>query len=148
MAKADSRVDKYHDLLEEHVKLRGLLSDLERMLAERSEPIGGVGRRLAELRDLVDTHFAAEEASDCFPDLVSLAPRVCDRVKIMLAEHGEMRAEIVQIVQHAEKSSGQSEEWDRLSARFREFKAKLMNHEQAENELVQEVFTDDIGSKD
>ncbi len=148
MAKADSRVDKYQDLLEEHVKLRGLLSDLERTLAERSGPIGGVAKRLAELRDLVDTHFAAEEASDCFPDLVSFAPRVCDRVKIMLAEHGELRAEIVQIVQDTEKSLGQSEDWDRLAASFRGFTAKLMNHEQTENELVQEVFTDDIGSKD
>ena len=107
MAKADSRVDKYQDLLEEHVKLRGLLSDLERTLAERSGPIGGVVKRLAELRDLVDTHFAAEEASDCFPDLVSFAPRVCDRVKIMLAEHGELRAEIAQIVQDTEKCLGQ-----------------------------------------
>ena len=31
---------------------------------------------------------------------------------------------------------------------FRVFTDKLMRHEQTENELVQEVFTDDIGSKD
>jgi iron-sulfur cluster repair protein YtfE (RIC family) len=148
MKKTDPQIDTYRDLLEEHAKLRGLLRDLERILTERSGPIGEVVERLVQLRDLVDSHFVAEEASDCFPDLVSHAPRVSDRVKIMLAEHGELRAEIHQIVQGTEKCGGTAENWDRLAVGFQAFAAKLMHHEQTENELVQEVFTDDIGSKD
>ena len=104
--------------------------------------------RLRQLRDLVDSHFVAEEASDCFPDLVSHAPRVSERVKIMLAEHGELRAEIQGLVQGTEACRGSTEDRDRLAAGFQTFAAKLMHHEQTENELVQEVFTDDIGSKD
>ena len=148
MAKADSRVDKYQDLLEEHVKLRGLLSDLERTLAERSGPIGGVVKRLAELRDLVDTHFAAEEASDCFPDLVSFAPRCVIASKSCWPNMANCGRKSSRLSRIRRRCLGQSEDWDRLAASFQTFTAKLMNHEQTENELVQEVFTDDIGSKD
>jgi iron-sulfur cluster repair protein YtfE (RIC family) len=148
MKKTEPQVETYRDLLEEHAKLRGLLHDLERILADRPGPVGEVVERLRQLRDLVDSHFEAEEASDCFPDLVNQAPRVSDRVKIMLAEHGELRAEIHKLVQGTEKCRGTAEDWDRLAAGFQAFAARLMHHEQAENELVQEVFTEDIGSKD
>ena len=103
---------------------------------------------IQQLHDQVDVHFQAEEASDCFPDLVSNAPRVSERVAILLAEHGELRAEIHQIVQDAVHRQGTAEDWDQLATVVQEFTAKLLSHERVENELVQEVFTDDIGSKD
>ncbi|MHB8866546.1 MAG: hemerythrin domain-containing protein [Pirellulaceae bacterium] len=148
MAETKFRAETYQELLEEHAKLRGLLQDLERIFTERSEPLSDVLRRLVQLQDLVDLHFAAEEESDCFPDLISHAPRVCDRVKVMLAEHGELRSEIHQLVQQGKKRGEDAANWDRWADGFRAFAAKLMTHEQTENELVQEVFTEDIGSKD
>jgi hemerythrin-like domain-containing protein len=138
----------YDALLEEHTKLRGLLRVVTQMLTERSGSIAEPGAKLRELGDLIDSHFHEEEASDCFPDLVSHAPRVSERVSIMLAEHGELRAAIHQIVQDVTQCSGTPDDWQRLAAAFQAFSTKLLHHEQTENELVQEVFTDDIGSKD
>ena len=148
MSDVNSQNDPYQLLLEEHAKLRGLLSDLGAMLTQRSGPIKEVVGMIQQLHDQVDVHFQAEEASDCFPDLVSNAPRVSERVDILLAEHGELRAEIHQIVQDALPRSGTADDWDQLATMVQAFTAKLLAHEQAENELVQEVFTDDIGSKD
>jgi hemerythrin-like domain-containing protein len=146
MSKSEFRAETYHDLLDEHVKLRGMLHDLESLLAERRGPFTEVVARLTELRDLVDTHFTAEEASECFPDLIAHAPRVAERVSMMLAEHGELRSESHLMVKNA--GAGSEQDWTRVADSFRVFTEKLMRHEQTENELVQEVFTDDIGSKD
>ena len=146
MSKSKFRAETYQDLLDEHIKLRGMLHDLETLLAERRGTFAEVMARLTELRDLVDTHFAAEEASECFPDLIAHAPRVAERVSLMLAEHGELRSEVHLIVKIA--GAGSEQDWTRTADGFRVFTEKLMRHEQTENELVQEVFTDDIGSKD
>lgn len=146
MSKPEFRAETYQDLLDEHVKLRGMLHDLERKLTERQSPFAEVVTELTALRDLVDSHFTSEEASECFPDLIANAPRVADRVGVMLAEHGELRSEVHLLVKEA--GTGSEQDWTRLANCFRGFTEKLMRHEQAENELVQEVFTDDLGSKD
>lgn len=146
MSKLEFRAETYQDLLDEHVKLRGMLHDLESLLAERKGPFTEVVARLTALRDLVDVHFAEEEASDCFPDLIAYAPRVAERVKLMLAEHGELRSDVHFLVKSV--GTGTDQDWTRLADAFGVFTAKLTHHEQTENELVQEVFTDDLGSKD
>jgi hemerythrin-like domain-containing protein len=146
MSKSELRAETYQDLLDEHVKLRGMLRDLESRLAERRGPFTDMVAQLTTLRDLIDSHFASEEASECFPDLIAYAPRVADRVSLMLAEHGELRSEVYLLVKGA--GAGTEQDWVRLADCFRGFTDKLVRHEQTENELVQEVFTDDIGSKD
>lgn len=148
MSSAEIRKKMFEALLEEHTKLRGLLRGLEQTLAERSRSKTEVAAQFRELGELIDSHFHTEEASDCFPELVSHAPRVSERVSIMLAEHGELRAAIHLLVEDAARSAATPEDWDRLAAGFQAFAAKLLEHERSENELVQEVFTDDIGSKD
>ncbi|NLX56787.1 MAG: hemerythrin domain-containing protein [Planctomycetaceae bacterium] len=134
--------------LEEHTKLRRLLSDLKDKLAQQSAAFREVVDTIQQLGDQIDVHFHAEEASDCFPELVNTAPRVSNRVATLLAEHDELRAEMHQIVQGTRSRSGTAEDWEQLASQVEVFTGKLMAHERAENELVQEVFTDDIGSKD
>jgi hemerythrin-like domain-containing protein len=148
MPDMDSQKDAFQLLLEEHTKLRGLLNDLREMVQQQSGSIQEVAGMIQQLHDQVDVHFQAEEASDCFPDLVNAAPRVSDRVVILLAEHGELRAEIHQLVQDARRRSGTTDDWDQLARLLQDFTGKLLTHERTEDELVQEVFTDDIGSKD
>jgi len=148
MSHPHSRDDAFDLLLEEHKQLRALLGELGQMLAHRSDPIQTVTAKLQQLNDQIDTHFHAEEASDCFPELVTNSPRVSDRVTLLLGEHGELRVAIHEILQEARQCTGTDEDWTRLVSGFEQFAARLMAHERTENELVQEVFTDDIGSKD
>jgi hemerythrin-like domain-containing protein len=148
MAEGDIRNDPYELLLEEHKQLRSLLSEVGAMFTQKSLPIKDLGGKLQQLDDQVNVHFHAEEASECFPELVSNSPRVSDRVMTLLAEHGELRVEIHDLVHDSLRSDGTDDDWRRLAAAFEQFAAKLLSHERVENELVQEVFTDDIGSKD
>ena len=127
-----------------HVKLRGVASLIRALLRNTSVELRGRrravhGRSSADERsrenfavdDQVDVHFHAEEASDCFPDLVSHAPRVSDRVAILLAEHGELRAEIHQIVAGRGAVSGDARGLASAGdGDSSEFTAKLLNHEQ------------------
>ncbi len=148
MSNADSDRKCYEALLEEHVKLRGLLAELKQILAERSAGISEVSRRLRELSELIDDHFRTEEDSECFAEMVSHAPRVSDKVNDLIAEHGELRVEIAGLVELAAECDGAAACWERIGAEFARFTERLMRHEEVENELVQVVFTEDIGSKD
>lgn len=148
MSPAEIRKEMFEVMLEEHTKLRGLLSALEQMLADRLCSSSELAARLREVDELVDSHFHGEEDSGCFPNLMDLAPRVAERVKDLIGEHGELRAAIHLLVEAAGRSTGTSEDWEGLTAGFRDFAAKLLQHERTENELVQEVFTEDLGSKD
>jgi hemerythrin-like domain-containing protein len=148
MSNEQPRNDVFELLLEEHKQLRALLSELSEMLTRRSATIKEATGRLQQLDEQIHVHFQAEEASDCFPELVSNSPRVSERVTNLLAEHGELRAEAHALAEGAAQCKGSAEDWDRLAKAFEQFAAKLLLHERTENELVQEVFTDDIGSKD
>ena len=148
MSNADSVKKCYEVLLEEHAKLRGLLAALKQVLTQRTADIGEVVRRLRELSDMIDEHFKSEEESECFEELVNHAPRVLGKVNELLGEHGELRAEIVGLVQRATDCDGSDSCWKQLSDDFAKFMVRLMRHEDIENELVQAVFTEDIGSKD
>ncbi len=148
MSEERSQNDAFDLLLEEHKQLRALLSETAGLFAQRSAPLKEVVGKLRQLDDQIHVHFQAEEASNCFPELVINSPRVSDRVTALLAEHGELRAAIHVLAEDAAQCAGTDEDWARLAAAFEQFAAKLMRHEQAENVLVQEVFTDDIGAKD
>ncbi len=148
MSDTNAHNDAYNELLRQHSKLRGLLDEIKLLLFERQCPFSEVASRLQDLREQVDVHFRTEEDSGCFGDLVNHAPRVSEKVVSLIAEHNDLSTEIHEIVERASSGIGQVSDWDEVSTMFGEFTAKLVNHETVENELMQEVFTEDIGSKD
>ena len=148
MTNSDPVDEAYEHMLREHARLRGLLDELGRMLSERSAAITDVSGRFTELQALVSHHFRTEEESGCFGNMISHAPRVSERVEILIAEHGSMSVEIEELVVRASDCRGTHDDWEEIGRRFHRFCGRLMNHETVENELLQEVFTEDIGSKD
>ncbi len=148
MSDADSTRKCYEVLLEEHVRLRAMLAELTEILRERTADVAQLLRRLRELSELIDEHFRNEEDSECFAELVSHAPHVSEKVNVVIAEHGELRAEVAGLIQRLADCDGSTGCWDQFCAAFSRFTETLMRHEETENELVQVVFTEDIGSKD
>ena len=148
MSDANQNRDCYDKILAEHAKLRSLLDAVKDLLFERTAPMSELVNRLTELEALVGNHFQTEENSDCFDNLVHQAPRVSERVEVLIAEHGELTVQVHELVVLAETSSGTSDQWDQINMAFTEFTERLLHHEMVENELMQEVFTEDIGSKD
>lgn len=148
MSDTNSPNESYEEILREHEKLHGLLDALRRLFAERTGPFGEVAARLSEFQELVESHFRTEEDSGCFGDLVNHAPRVSDKVETLIAEHNELSVDLSGLVELASGAQGSAEDWEEANTRFESFTARLMQHETVENELMQEVFTEDIGSKD
>ena len=148
MTDTNSTNSAYEEMLREHAKMRNLMDELKQLLFDRSVAISEIASRLVLLQAMVEVHFRTEEDSSCFPDLISHAPRVSDKVAVLIAEHGEMTVDISELVARTSSCQGTEEDWDMVNSGFAEFEEKLMQHETVENELLQEVFTEDIGSKD
>ncbi len=148
MTELNSKNKAYEVMLLEHEKLHSLLDELKQMFFERKVAFSEVSSRLVLLQALVEEHFRTEEGSDCFEDVVSHAPHVSDKVAVLVAEHAAMSACIDQLVVQASSCQGVELDWDEIGTGYEAFADKLLLHETAENELLQEVFTEDIGSKD
>ena len=148
MSDADAGRDTYQRMLQEHEQLRNLLVEVERVVAQRTVEIPHLAAKMTRLGRQLEGHFAMEEVSGCFAEMVNVAPRVSDRVNAFIGEHASFQAEMGSVIDLVNQCHGTSEDWDRIEARFTEFSRKLMDHEAAENELLQQVFTEDIGAKD
>jgi hypothetical protein len=53
-----------------------------------------------------------------------------------------------ELARFASAGSGSESWWRELNSRFHVFSKELMHHEGEENQLLQEAYQDDIGSKD
>ncbi len=148
MKNADSVNECYDAMLRDHVRLRSMLEETKQVLIERSVDISDLHGKLVELNELLVEHFRIEEESGCFSGVISHAPHVSDKVGLLLAEHGEMQVELDRLVEYVAQCEGTPEAWQKIVADFEELNEKLMQHESEENELVQKVFTQDIGDKD
>lgn len=148
MTDTDSSQAAYEEILAQHVRLRSLLDDIKQLLFEQSVAFSEVANRLLQLREMVVDHFQTEENSGCFGEVVNHAPHVSERVAALIGEHEDLIGELRDLEARAVDCPGVNADWEEVGARFGEFMARLMQHETLENELLQQVFTEDIGSKD
>lgn len=148
MAELGGSDELYARVREEHRTLRALLEGVEQAFGRGASALVMVVERLEALSGQLHRHFGLEEASDCFAEMVAHAPRVADRAATLLGEHCQLREMLDDLIARTRQGGGSLTRWDEVSASFVEFRARLNDHEQRENELMQEVFTEDIGSKD
>jgi len=138
----------YEEIRREHEELRVLLGTVHRTLGERSETVTHVSEMLESLRDHVETHFTEEETDGFFDDVAARAPRVTDRTNELRNEHKLLLQNIRKLADTASSGDGSSDWWQRLDNEFHDFSKELMHHESKETELLQDVYTDDIGAAD
>ncbi len=77
-----------------------------------------------------------------------MLPTFSDRVNDLIAEHGELRGKSPVWSNWQAGVTVTAAWWEKMGGDFAQFTDRLMRHEEVENELVQLVFTEDIGSKD
>lgn len=140
------------EIKEDDLRLQRLLHEFRQVIASR--PLIQIGgQRLAALvsdvRDHVAFHFALEEAYGYFEDPVAVAPRLCDRVEELRAEHVELFTEVCRIADVFEDSSPDLPS-DLLAVQDMccEFLGRFEAHEAAENALISQAFNEDIGVGD
>lgn len=118
----------------EHAAMIELLDRIE-----RTESLPELSARLAELRELLHTHFAREEASDGMHQLVTdLAPRHLPHVQHLLDEHQVLRKDLVRLESKVMTFlAGPHREIVRATRAFSE---RLRKHEAHENEIFADAM--------
>jgi hypothetical protein len=107
--------------------------------------------KICHLRDQLALHFSLEEAYGYFDDPLHVAPQLGRQAGHLRAEHKELYMDLCDIVDRAERMfyDGQHAElalW--IGPEFLHFDRRLRHHEEAENELIQDAYSGDIGVGD
>ena len=139
--------------LDEHRECMAYVSKLEACLDHQPDDSSlWIGQLLDHLPGLARTmreHFEDEERGPLFAELPQRHPHVSDRLDALKNEHPRMLVEIDKII---DLTGGMRDaevyELRELNARIQLFVARLRRHEAAENELMYELYWNDIGTGD
>ena len=106
---------------------------------------------LEDLRDHLALHFALEEAYGYFDEPLKVDPRLSSRAKFLRSQQRELYLVACDLIDHAmQLHDGHNVRAlaRRLVAEYADFDTRLRRHEQAENELIQQEWDEDIGVGD
>ncbi len=141
-----------HDFFEmikrEHSELIDMMAHVRRALASDIRDPGGVNQLIGELYERIVSHFHHEEDGGYLSEALELAPRLTPLAEKLHEQHetlGELLGELRGLAQQREDTDSW---WKTLSDTFNNFSRELLRHEAAEDKLVQEAFTQDVGTGD
>lgn len=132
----------------EHRELRRLVQVLRHALGKE----GGWSRELARealeafeaLKTHLTEHFAQEEEGGYLEQALAVAPRYSDEAKLLLTQHALMTEQVAHVVETAQRALDDANAWTALKAEARELLQKLVEHETAENQIVQQALNTGI----
>jgi DnaK suppressor protein len=135
--------DALNRLRLEHLELRRLVRALNALLGRGGARVPATARvLLGDLARELPEHFALEERGGYFADAVAAAPRLSRRAERLYREHAEFLRESRQLEQLARGAATRSELWDEIVRGWARLASRLAAHEQAENALVHEAFSE------
>lgn len=132
----------------EHQELLSLLRSLKRRLEGPAWGDQMVASLLDSLREHLDTHFSYEESEDGFDHLARRAPWISDRIEALVADHRRLLSMACDLASRARSGPRTVPIWGELQSSFVQLHDELVAHESKEHDLLQEVYTQDIGDKD
>ena len=139
---SQSTIQRQHDML------NSLIDAIANRFQHDHHPSRNLVSLLNALAFHLQTHFEFEEGDDYFNSLVEKAPRTAATVERLLREHREMLEEVENMIQTARADLDQKRDTEELAKQYTKFREKLHEHEHMENDLLQHVYTEDIGTKD
>ena len=148
MIEKPSDHDFFEVMKDEHQELSSVLASVRAEVSAIGRDKKDLEVLTARLRELVETHFAHEERGGFLKEAIDRAPHFVTQAAVLQEEHEELLEDIekLRILVHSGVESPAW--WSRVEADFRSFAARLLHHEHAENKIVQEAFTVDIGTGD
>ena len=106
---------------------------------------------LEDLRDHLALHFALEEAYGYFDEPLQVDPRLSDQAKMLRSQHRQLYLAVCELIDQAmllHDGHNLNALARRLVDAYTDFEGQLNCHEQAENDLIQQEWDDDIGVGD
>ena len=141
-----------HDFFEmmkrEHSELIDLMSRVRHALESDIRDPGGINQLIGDLYENIVSHFHHEEEGGYLCEALERAPRLSPHAEKLFEQHetlGELLGELLGLAQQRE---GTDSWWKNLSESFNNFSRELLQHEAAEDDLVQEAFIQDVGTGD
>ena len=93
-------------------------------------------------------HFALEEKDGYLAAALAAAPRYHRKAETLRKEHAKLCETIYALIDRARRAERSPEAWDELQGEVGQLAARLFAHEEAENDIVESAFLDDLGAGD
>ena len=148
MASDEPRLGDAHEFYEQHEHLHNVVADIQSTIAEKKVSCSALAASLRELRDFMQAHIVLEETDGYFHEAIAHAPRLKQWADTLRQEHSQLLLLLEQLMDHVEKGGGTEAWWSRVAALYDEFASRQRDHEQNENHLLQEAYTQDTGTGD
>jgi len=146
------------EMLAEHRALHESIDEVRDFLAQPRPAVGQKGshtwaamlsQHLVALHDQLFRHFRAEEQDGMMRDLAERYPRAWKRVEVMIGQHAKILADMRTLMSSAmEYADGIPPSDPRLRQKLRKVLDELKAHEEAEIDLIQRMYYNDIGTGD
>lgn len=152
-------VDYIHQLRSHHSSLRRTIFNVLHVLDDTARHCAGddgapqadVAGALTLLRDLgrhLPMRFEKEERGGHLAEALAAAPRFSRRATGLMQQHADFSRRIDALVKEAEQAGRSRAAWGAVRDSFRELALDLLAHEQAESDIVESAFLDDLGGID
>jgi len=103
---------------------------------------------ILRMHELVESHFEHEEQDGYMNEPIQQAPHLTERADHLLRQHPSLLEEVTKLRMLAKAGVESESWWEEIHTRFDRFSQAFLDHEAGENKLIQEVFTQDVGTGD
>ena len=107
-----------------------------------------MGLRIKALRDSLADHFEVEERDGYLAPALDVAPRFTRQASELQRQHQQFLEVLDRFIEQLQTCDSSIRCWQDARQEFEDFLDQLLEHERAENTIVQSAFTEDLGSGD
>jgi DnaK suppressor protein len=151
-------IEYIHQLRAQHSSLRRtifsvlhIIEDVVERVREGEASETSLAPTLALLADLsrqLPERFQIEESGGYLAEALAAAPRFSNRATRLVRQHGDFSRRILGITKEAESAAESDQAWTQIHLHFRHLSLDLLAHEQAEADILESAFLDDLGGVD
>jgi hypothetical protein len=137
-----SIIAEHRDLQRRCNQLRQLISQ-PREEAGLTAAIGELSLQAREMRDLLKLHLMREAAGGYLEEAVARVPRLSPEADAVERQHPELLRELAALIEAVKTAKPSLDDWQRIGRTVERFVVKLLAHESAENQILQQGFNED-----
>lgn len=148
MFTVDDDIRPNSTIARQHIQIKALVDTLGRRFDAGKKATRNLVSLLNSLAAHLELHFELEEEDEYLGYVLNRAPRLSGHVAQLLRQHGAMKQKVGELVDMAREAFAEDADTTELAVRFQRLRIQLLEHEQAEIDLMQEAYTRDLGSGD
>ena len=147
MSQTELPLEHFERIRHEHAEICKDIRRIRDALNDRDN-VGAMALLLSDVRDELAEHFKNEEAGGYLDAATNYAPELTKRATELREQHTQLIAKISEIIDALTSPGLNAWDWDNVVAKTLGFLNLLLDHERAENKLVQDAYQQDIGAED